>query len=463
VKDFNDPVAPQFRAGDNRQKIGIADFQHKIPTDGSDFSPGGRDNPITHQQRPKTARLRVISSLILTVILLVGLLGTGINLGWYFSQQNKLLAQGTSTARYTIVKWQREVLKLQRLLATDNWTADQIELQLDLVDSRAQIVNKNYLSQKDLLQGFMDAPSFQRLENLYRDWTALSPKLRGDVIEVADPGEISQINADSLTELDLLELELNDIIRQQEVAWMDAYTQLLNAQTTVIRFLWFGLLMFLVLVGLTILYGVKFQQERHHLLNELHHVNTQLSQANLQLIDLATLDELTQIANRRYFNVMMEQEWARAERGQYPMALILIDIDHFKAYNDRYGHQAGDGCLRAVAQALKQDVKRSGDLVARFGGEEFVILLPQTDVSGAIHVAKTIQQELATLKLPHEASPTSAYVTLCLGIAVLIPTPNNSIDQLIHEADKALYRAKQQGRNRYQIAAISTLPESHEG
>ena len=175
----------------------------------------------------------------------------------------------------------------------------------------------------------------------------------------------------------------------------------------------------------------------------------QLEQANQELEQLATQDGLTQIANRRTFNRVLDQEWERMERDQQPLSLLLIDVDYFKRYNDHYGHQAGDHCLCQVAQMLKQTAQRPADLVARYGGEEFAMLLPQTAAKGAIQMAEAIKKALQTLAIEHHYSPVGPQVTVSIGLSTIIPANNTSIDQWVYQTDQALYAAKAQGRNGY--------------
>jgi diguanylate cyclase (GGDEF)-like protein len=169
--------------------------------------------------------------------------------------------------------------------------------------------------------------------------------------------------------------------------------------------------------------------------------------ANRQLESLVNLDGLTQIANRRRFDDYLAIEWQRHQREQIPLALILMDIDYFKRYNDSYGHQGGDDCLTQVAQAIAQVPKRPSDLTARYGGEEFVMVLCNTDTEGALKIAAEVQTALANLAIPHETYVNN-YVTLSMGVASLIPTSGQNPESLISYADKALYTAKDQGRNR---------------
>lgn len=180
----------------------------------------------------------------------------------------------------------------------------------------------------------------------------------------------------------------------------------------------------------------------------------QLQQANEKLQYLATHDSLTQLANRRQFDKFLAQTWNHFVRdpAAKPLTLILCDIDHFKRYNDYYGHPAGDKCLTQVAAALTGSVNRAVDLVARYGGEEFVIVLPGTNRSGAIHIVITMQQAIAALKIEHRGAPTSQWLSLSFGIAVTYPQAKRGTSQaLISRADQALYEAKNAGRDRYVI------------
>lgn len=175
----------------------------------------------------------------------------------------------------------------------------------------------------------------------------------------------------------------------------------------------------------------------------------ELERANLELKRLATSDGLTQVANRRHFDEYLEQEWQRMQREQAPLSLILCDIDFFKAYNDTYGHQNGDECLRQVAAQLQAAAKRSMDLAARYGGEEFAIILPNTDREGAEQVAQEIHATIADLSIPHRRSQVGEIITVSMGVATTIPVPFIAPQMLIEAADRALYQAKDDGRNTY--------------
>lgn len=189
-------------------------------------------------------------------------------------------------------------------------------------------------------------------------------------------------------------------------------------------------------------------------ITERKRVETALQQANQKLEQLATHDGLTRVANRRYFDDYLQQEWQRMAREQQPLSLILLDVDFFKAYNDYFGHQQGDEGLVAIAQAVRQVVKRSADLLARYGGEEFGVILPNTRRTGAESVAQAIQAEIKALRLPHPKSRVNDYLTVSMGIASVVPTPSQAMEDLVAAADSALYQAKRRGRDRYWIRLI---------
>jgi len=162
---------------------------------------------------------------------------------------------------------------------------------------------------------------------------------------------------------------------------------------------------------------------------------------------MSSLDGLTGIANRRKFDVQMDSEWRTAVKYRHPISIILIDIDNFKAYDDKYGHLAGDDCLREVASTLRASLNRSGDLVARYGGEEFVCILPNTDKKGAVKVAEKLRVAVEGLKIEHSYSDVSKYVTISLGVNSVIPSLESSCEDFIKVSDDNLYMAKKKGRN----------------
>jgi diguanylate cyclase (GGDEF)-like protein len=176
-----------------------------------------------------------------------------------------------------------------------------------------------------------------------------------------------------------------------------------------------------------------------------------LASANRELEKLSRQDGLTGIANRRYFDSYLVTEVRRGARERQSLSLILSDVDHFKAFNDCYGHQAGDDCLRRVAAALSSAGRRPADLAARYGGEEFAMVLPGTVLEGAVDVAQAVSRVIEGLGIPHARSAVNPKVTLSQGIVSLTPEKETSSEDLIKRADQALYLAKQQGRNRYVV------------
>ncbi|HAT48774.1 MAG: diguanylate cyclase [Nitrospirae bacterium] len=187
---------------------------------------------------------------------------------------------------------------------------------------------------------------------------------------------------------------------------------------------------------------------------ELLEVTKKLASANQILRRMAFLDGLTGIANRRFFDEIFQKEWRRAARSQSTIALILIDIDFFKLFNDIYGHQAGDECLKQVAKTLEASLKRPGDHAIRYGGEEFaVILAEETNLEGTLKVAENLRINVATLEIPHLGNPAHGHVTISVGVALVQPEDGTLPQSLVMHADKALYEAKHQGRNRVIVAA----------
>jgi diguanylate cyclase (GGDEF)-like protein len=200
-------------------------------------------------------------------------------------------------------------------------------------------------------------------------------------------------------------------------------------------------------------YPVGRLQQRNLELEALVEERTQaLAQANQRLQLISNTDGLTGIANRRHFDQTLAHEWARAQRAQAPLSLIMLDVDVFKHFNDHYGHLAGDACLRTLATTLAQmGARREGELAARFGGEEFVVLLPGSDLAAATEVARHVQEAIHQLALPHEGAP-HGIVTVSFGVASLQPQRDQLPEELVRRADRAMYRAKQGGRNRIELA-----------
>jgi len=167
---------------------------------------------------------------------------------------------------------------------------------------------------------------------------------------------------------------------------------------------------------------------------------------------LSATDELTGISNRRSFNEKLHKAWKSASRCGKPLTVLMVDIDHFKSYNDYYGHQKGDECLIRVARLMWNDVHRSGDIVARYGGEEFAIAILNVDESGAKVVAERLLDLVRAERIPHEASGSGQYVSISIGYASMTPTRGSSSEDLIKVADDALYESKRAGRNRANCA-----------
>ena len=190
------------------------------------------------------------------------------------------------------------------------------------------------------------------------------------------------------------------------------------------------------------------------LANTLLEERAQLERVNQELAFLSSVDGLTGIANRRHFDQFLSQLWSQATRNGEPIALIMCDIDFFKAYNDTYGHLQGDECLKKVASALANSLKRQVDFVARYGGEEFVVVLSNTDVEGATKVAETLRANVENLAIPHRLSSITPNVTISLGVAIGYANSDVLPQTLIETSDNALYQAKQDGRNRYKVANI---------
>lgn len=183
---------------------------------------------------------------------------------------------------------------------------------------------------------------------------------------------------------------------------------------------------------------------------------TATKEAEAKLRSLAGLDALTGIANRRTFNETLASEWRRAMRARNPLSLLIVDIDHFKQFNDSLGHQRGDECLRAVAVAMADVALRAGDLPARYGGEEFAIVLPATDHAGAALIAEKVRTAIEHQAIQHPLSSVGPHVTVSIGAATVVPVMTDRLEKLMCFADVALYRAKEGGRN--QVCAFHDGP-----
>jgi diguanylate cyclase (GGDEF)-like protein len=230
----------------------------------------------------------------------------------------------------------------------------------------------------------------------------------------------------SAIEMMLLSLTLVDRFNTLRREKLEAQAQALQAQTEMVN---------------------KLRASEQLLEARVAERTAQLQDLNQQLEHMSTTDALTGVANRRQFDGVLAAEWSRAVRHGQPLALGLIDLDWFKQYNDNYGHQAGDECLRQVAHTLAAIISRSSDLVARYGGEEFVFIAPDTSREGAIHLAEAARRAVEQLNVPHAFSD-YGHLTLSIGVALCIPKREDSPDALLRTADAMLYQAKAQGRNR---------------
>ena len=194
--------------------------------------------------------------------------------------------------------------------------------------------------------------------------------------------------------------------------------------------------------------ALEIRYENTSLLHGLTASKIQLEKKNSELEKLATKDHLTTLANRRHGEQHLHDEWKTAIRHHRSIAVIMIDIDQFKSYNDHYGHQMGDDALKTVAESIKQSLSRPSDLACRYGGEEFLVILPDTDVVGGFKVARRIQNALFKVRIPHEHSQIQDYLTTSSGVAHIIPKRGDKINVLVKQADIAMYKAKFSGGNR---------------
>lgn len=200
--------------------------------------------------------------------------------------------------------------------------------------------------------------------------------------------------------------------------------------------------------------SLRLRFENEELADSLKNSNGRLKSLNQELILLSSTDALTQVANRRYFDERLEKEWRRIVREKGELAIVMIDVDHFKLYNDSLGHQQGDICLRKVALCIRDSLRRPADIVARYGGEEFILLLPNTTREGAVRVAEMVRENVINLDLPHPSSETLEMITVSIGIGFTQPEEDSLRRDIIAAADKALYQSKTSGRNKVSLKAL---------
>ena len=211
-----------------------------------------------------------------------------------------------------------------------------------------------------------------------------------------------------------------------------------------------------ICIGLVGTYNLERDLRRDYLYRSMLRIDRyHLENAKLELERLSTLDALTGIANRRYFDAALETAWRQGLLSHQPVSLLLIDVDHFKLYNDNYGHQLGDKSLYRVAHTIQNSLHRASDVAARYGGEEFVVLLPDTPLDKAIDVAERIRGNVQTLNITHEFSESAPQITVSIGVGSFVPPSGSNAQLIIEHADVALYRAKEMGRNRVCAASGS--------
>jgi diguanylate cyclase (GGDEF)-like protein len=209
---------------------------------------------------------------------------------------------------------------------------------------------------------------------------------------------------------------------------------------------------FLRILGAQAIISISHARLYDNLEQRVAERTAELEKANRKLATLSATDGLTGLANRRHFDEMLSHEWARTMRTRQPLVIIMIDVDYFKKYNDCYGHQAGDECLKSIARVLQEGTRRVSDLAARYGGEEFTVVLPNTDASAALQLGETMRLSIEALAMTHELVP-AGKVTVSVGIAVALFSQgsgggsDSGAAALLHAADEALYRAKRSGRN----------------
>ena len=274
-------------------------------------------------------------------------------------------------------------------------------------------------------------------------------KISGELIETLDLR--IGVKKDERLLFNILDRALDSINKKEKEDIFNSWLTI-NYEQGFNYSLFIRIMLGVAIVGVFVLYR-QFQLKRFN--NKLSSLNQELAQANQKLENISFIDGLTQIPNRRKFDDFLAQEWKHCKRDQHNLSLIMLDLDFFKQFNDSYGHLAGDDCLKQIAKTIEDCIKRPKDLAARYGGEEFIVVLPETKKEGAKKVASRMKEAIVDLKIEHQDSKVSPYVTVSLGVASIIPSDQISSEEFVDAVDNALYQAKQAGRNRIEATDLN--------
>lgn len=411
----------------------------------------------------KSARLQM-SALYVAVVTLLFTVGLGVLVDRQHDELNRQRAE-VALGLERILRHNQELTQLLgnavlernmlRASGYDNANANLIS-QLELVTARtanlAMAPEVASLMEESLRLRHREEEALRAMRR--NDWSSAQAVLFGD--DYLRARKLYEINSDSVAVGVTGEL---DHTTARYEGWRDLFIVL--RMMSVVLLIWTGA-MFSRRLRAELAVQSRLQADvaaaNRALEEKVQQRTAELQAANERLEQLSITDGLTGLANRRHFDATFEQEWQRAIRGGTRLAVLMLDVDHFKAYNDLYGHPAGDECLRQVATILRLQVRRSGELAARYGGEEFVVLLPGVEAHQAQHEAEQIRAGLELLSLPHQASTVSQVVTVSVGVAVASPHRGENPYSLLQAADVALYQAKAQGRN--QVVISSPPPSS---
>jgi diguanylate cyclase (GGDEF)-like protein len=363
-----------------------------------------------------------------------GILILGVGLRSQMEQQRHFFDSELVVAVHELNQLQREILRLhQQLSEVPPVAPDALQQQLHLTQSRMTIIQHRvaYRRQQLYLQHTTaDREQDQAITTMLATWADLKPQVEQLIHSPTNRVQLQKALAEQVKALELANNQIT--LRNRELQWAE-YESLQRGQAWSLNALTLLLIGFFVFAALFGRYAVRFIETRQRLLDEMK--------------QLSITDELTQVANRRHFNQVLAQEWHRMQRASQTLAVILIDIDCFKPYNDHYGHQAGDRCLQQVAKVLAEGVRRSGDFVARYGGEEFVIIVPNCTREQVEILTTRLYEQLSQQSLEHAKSVVGQYVTMSMGVAIGQPNDEQLPEQIVAYADQSLYQAKAQGRN----------------